>query len=199
MATITQMGIPGLGDAGTNILQPKLKNKWSVTFSNIAGGAAQGSDLSVQAVNVTRPVLSFEEVQLDRYNSRAWIAGKHTFEPMTITFEDDVTSLATKVLQDQISAQQWLIGGEGPWLGTAGEGSQYKFATTLNLLDGRETVIEAWNISGCWIQNIDYSDLDYSASDAVQIAVTLRYDLAVQSAGGYAQGEGTALGGMATG
>jgi len=204
MATITQMGIPGLGDAGTNILQPKMKNKWNVTFANIAGGNATSSDLSVQAVNITRPVLSFEEVQLDRYNSRAWVAGKHTLEPMTITFEDDVTSLATSVIQAQISQQQWLIGGQGPWLATAGDGSGYKFATTLNMLDGHETVIEAWNISGCWIQNVDYTDLDYSTSDAVQITVTLRYDLAVQTAGGYAggrdgSGEGLATGGPATG
>lgn len=205
MATITQMGIPGLGDAGTNILQPKMKHKWSVTFANIAGGGASSSDLSVQAVNITRPVLSFEEVQLDRYNSRAWVAGKHTFEPMTITFEDDVTSLATSVLQAQLSQQQWLIGGQGPWLASAGDGSAYKFATTLNMLDGHETVIEAWNISGCWIQNIDYTDLDYSTSDAVQINVTLRYDLAVQTAGGYTggavgnPGEGLATGGLAAG
>jgi len=204
MATITQMGIPGLGDAGTNILQPKMKNKWNVTFANIAGGNAASSDLSVQAINITRPVLSFEEVQLDRYNSRAWVAGKHTFEPMTITFEDDITSLATAVIQAQISQQQWLIGGQGPWLATAGDGSSYKFATTLNMLDGHETVIEAWNISGCWIQQVDYTDLDYSTSDAVQITVTLRYDLAVQTAGGYAGGrdtigEGLATGGPATG
>lgn len=204
MATITQMGIPGLGDAGTNILHPKMKNKWNVTFSNIAGGGAASSDLSVQAVNITRPVISFEEVQLDRYNSRAWVAGKHNFEPMTITFEDDLTSLATIVLQEQISKQQWLIGGQGPFLATAGEGAAYKFGTTLNMLDGAETVVEAWNISGCWIQNIDYTDLDYSSSDAVQITVTLRYDLATQTAGGYAGGrdgggEGVATGGMAVG
>ena len=83
MATINDIGIPGVG---SGILQPKLKNRWRVTFANLGGGV-DSQPLSHQAITVTRPVLSFEEIQLDRYNSRAWVAGKHTFEPMTITLE----------------------------------------------------------------------------------------------------------------
>lgn len=191
MATINDIGIPGVG---SGILQPKLKNRWRVTFANMGGGA-DSQPLSLQAVTLTRPVLSFEEVQLDRYNARAYVAGKYTFEPMTITFEDDVTSTATQVLQEQIQNQQFLIGAEGQWLAAAGEGSLYKFVTYLDLLDGNEQVIEKWTVEGCFIQNIDYMDLDYAASEAVQITVTLRYDHARQDAGGYDQGQGVALGG----
>jgi hypothetical protein len=191
MATINDIGIPGVG---SGILQPKLKNRWRVTFANMGGGA-DSQPLSLQAVTLTRPVLSFEEVQLDRYNARAYVAGKYTFEPMTITFEDDVSSTATQVLQEQLQNQQFLIGAEGQWLAAAGEGSLYKFVTYLDLLDGNEQVIEKWTVEGCFIQNIDYMDLDYSASEAVQITVTLRYDHARQDAGGYDQGQGVALGG----
>jgi hypothetical protein len=191
MATINDIGIPGVG---SGILQPKLKNRWRVTFANLGGGA-DSQPLSLQAVTLTRPVLSFEEVQLDRYNARAYVAGKYTFEPMTITFEDDVSSTATQVLQEQLQNQQFLIGAEGQWLAAAGEGSLYKFVTYLDLLDGNEQVTEKWTVEGCFIQNIDYMDLDYSASEAVQITVTLRYDHARQDAGGYDQGQGVALGG----
>ena len=125
MATIEDIGIPEIGNG---ILQPKLKARWRITFSNLGGGV-DSQPLSFQAVTVTRPTLTFDEVQLDRYNSRAWIAGKHTFEQMTLTFEDDVTGTAAKVLQDQVQSQQWLIGAEGPWLATRGEGSLYKFVT----------------------------------------------------------------------
>lgn len=191
MATINDFGIPGIG---TGILQPKLKNLWRVTFANLGGGA-DSQPISLQAVTVTRPVFSFEEVQLDRYNSRAWVAGKHMFEPMTVTFEDDVTGTASRVVQEQLQAQQWLIGAEGPWLGKGEEGSLYKFVTYLDMLDGKEQVIEKWTMEGCWIQNIDYADLDYAASEAVQITLTLRYDHARQDIGGYDAGEGVALGG----
>lgn len=191
MSTINDIGIPGVG---TGILQPKLKNRWRVTFANLGGGT-NSQPLSMQAITVTRPVLTFEEVQLDRYNSRAWVAGKHTFEPMTIAFQDDVTGSASRVVQEQLQKQQWLIGAEGQWLAAAGEGSLYKFVTYLDMLDGNETVIERWTVEGCWFQSVDYTDLDYSASEAVQITTTIRYDHARQDIGGYSQGQGIATGG----
>jgi hypothetical protein len=207
MANITQFGIAGLGDAsGTSILQPKMKNKWNVTFSNIAAGQAGGGvDLSVQVVTCTRPIVTHEEVVLDRYNSRSWVAGKHEFEPLTLTFEDDVTGAASQVVHEQLQLQQWLIGSEGPFLATAGEASHYKFAMKINMLDGYQTVIETWALSGCWIKQADYSDLDYSSSEAIKVSLTIRYDLAVQTIGGYAGGKepntgaaGVALGGPAS-
>lgn len=191
MATINDFGIPGIG---TGILQPKLKHLWRVTFANLGGGA-DAQPLSLQAVTVTRPTFNFEEVQLDRYNSRAWVAGKHMWEPMTITFEDDVTGSASQVLQEQLQAQQFLIGAEGPFLGKGQEGSLYKFVTYLDMLDGKEQVIEKWTIEGCFIQVIDYTDLDYADSAAVQITITIRYDHARQDISGYDAGEGVATGG----
>ena len=191
MATINDIGIPGVG---TGILQPRLKNRWRVTFANLGGGA-DSQPLSLQAVTLTRPVLSFEEVQLDRYNARAYVAGKYTFEPITITFEDDVTGSASQVLQEQLQNQQFLIGAEGQFLAAAPEGSLYKFVTYLDLLDGNDQVTEKWTVEGCWLQNIDYMDLDYAASEAVQITTTLRYDHARQDIGGYDAGQGVALGG----
>ena len=191
MATINDMGIPGVG---TGILQPKLKNLWRVTFANLGGGA-DSQPLSLQAINVTRPSLTFDEVQLDRYNSRAWIAGKHSWEPMTLTIEDDVTGSASKVIQEQLQSQQWLTGAEGPFLGKGTEGSLYKFITNLEMMDGKEQVIEKWTIEGCWFTTVNYGDLDYADAAAVQLALTIRFDHARQDIGGYSAGEGVALGG----
>ena len=193
MSTINNIGIP---EVGPGILQPKLKNRWRVTFTNFGGGGVDAIPVSMQAVNVTRPVLNFDEVQLDRYNSRAWIAGKHNFEPMTLTVEDDIRGGAGKVSQEQLAAQQWLTGAEGPWLAAANSGSIYKFATNLVLLDGNEQVVETWAIEGCWLQNVDYTDLDYTASEAVQITMTIRYDNAKQIITGLSDAShGTATGG----
>lgn len=191
MALITDIGIP---EVGNGILQPKQKHKWRATFSNMGGGV-DAQPLSMQVITATRPVLNFDEVELNRYNSRAWIAGKHTFEPMTITLEDDISGTASQVIQDQIQGQQFLIGAEGQFLASRGEGSLYKFITTIDLLDGNDVVVEEWIYEGCWIQNVDYTDLDMSASEAVQITMTVRYDHARQLIGGYDQGEGVATGG----
>lgn len=191
MATINDIGIPGVG---SGILQPKLRNRWRVTFANLAGGV-DSQPLSLQAVTVTRPSLSFEEIQLDRYNSRAWIAGKHMWEPMTLTVEDDVVGTATQVINDQLQGQQFLIGAEGQFLAAREEGSLYKFVTNLEMLDGNDQVIEKWTIEGCWFQAVDWTEMDYAASEAVQITMTIRYDHARQDIGGFNAGQGVATGG----
>jgi len=191
MSTINDIGIPGVGNG---ILHPKQKNRWRITFANLGGGA-DSQPLSMQAVTVTRPVISFEEIQLDRYVSRAFIAGKYTFEPMTLSFEDDVTGSASQVIQTQLQKQQWLIGAEGQWMAATGEGSLYKFVTYLDMLDGNDQVTEKWTVEGCWLQQVDYTDMDMASGDAVLITTTIRYDHARQNIGGYNQGEGVATGG----
>lgn len=191
MSNINDIGIPGVG---TGILQPKLKNRWRITFANLGGGT-DSQPLSLQAITVKRPTVTFEEVQLDRYNSRAWVAGKYTFEPIELSFEDDVSGSAAQVIQEQLQKQQWLIGAEGQWLAAAGEASLYKFVTYLDMLDGNDQVIERWTVEGCWFSSVDYTDLDYAASEVVLITTTVRYDHARQTIGGYTQGNGVATGG----
>ena len=191
MATINDIGIPGVG---SGILHPRHKNRWRVTFANLGGGV-DSQPLSMQAVRVKRPVLTFEEVELHRYNSRAWVAGKHNWEMLTMTVEDDVTGSASEVIQAQLQNQQFLIGAEGQFLAAAGEGSLYKFVTYLDLLDGNEQVIEKWTVEGCWIQNADYGEVDYSSNDKMTIELAIRYDHARQINSGYNQGLGVATGG----
>jgi hypothetical protein len=192
MSTLNDFGIAGVG---SGILQPRLKNRWRVTFANLGGGA-DSQPVSMQAIKVSRPKFNHEEVELRRYNSLAWVASRHTFEPMTMTLQDDVSGTASSVIQSQFQKQQWLIGAEGQWLATAGEGSLYKFATYLDLLDGNDQVTEKWTMEGCWIKDVDYAEMDYMAGDAVEISLTIRYDIARQVIGGYAQGAGSALGGQ---
>lgn len=191
MSTINDIGIPGVG---SGILHPKQKNRWRVTFANMGGGA-DSQPVSMQAVTVARPKLTFEKVPLHRYNSVSYIAGKHTWDPMSLTLQDDVTGTASAVIQAQLQKQQWLIGAEGQWLAAAGEGSLYKFVSYLDMLDGNDQVVEKWTIEGCFIENADWTDLDYSSSEPVQITLSISYDHARQNIGGYTQGPGIATGG----
>jgi hypothetical protein len=152
----------------------------------------------MQAVKVNRPTLNFEEVPLHRYNSVAYVAAKHSWEELKLTIEDDVTSSASAVLQAQLQKQQWLIGAEGQWLAAAGEGSIYKFVTYLDQMDGNDQVIEKWTIEGCWIKSSNYGELDYSDGKAVTIDMSIRFDHARRTLGGYNQGQGIATGGAGT-
>ncbi len=190
MSTINDMGIPGVG---TGILQPKQKFKWRVTFANM-GGNVDTQPLSMQCVTSGRPSLTYAETELHRYNSRSWIAGKYSFDPITIAVEDDISGTASSVIQSQNQSQQWLIGVNGQWLATASEGSLYKFVTYLDMLDGNDQSVETWVMEGCWFKSVKYGDLDYSNNDAVKIEMEIRFDMAHQIIGGYV-GPGSALGG----
>lgn len=197
MATINDFGIPGVG---SGILQPKLKNRWRVFFTNFGGGAAGGGSdsqpVSMQVITMNRPQLSKEEIELHRYNSKAWVAGKHSWEPLTLTLQDDVSGTASRVIRDQIQKQQFLIGAEGPFLAASPQGSAYKFIVQLDMLDGGEQVLERWFYEGCWIKDCNWGDLDYSASEAVNIEVTIRFDHARQELPGFTNGsQGVATGG----
>jgi hypothetical protein len=191
MATLSQAGIPGVGNG---ILMPKLKNRWRVTFVGIGASAGGNSaDLSMQAVTVTRPNLTFEQIKLDRYNSSAYIAGKHEWEPCNLVVQDDITGKASGIIRNQLEAQQKLIGADGPWMATAATASAYKFGMKLEQLDGNETVVEQWLLEGCFIAGSDFGDLDYSTAEAVTITMQVRFDHARQVL--EQLGLGTAIGG----
>ena len=177
MATLSQVGIAGVGNG---ILHPKHKNRWRATFIGLGGSIGSTSsittDLSLQVITFTRPSISWEEIQCDRYNSRIYVLGKHTFEPCTMTVEDDVTNRASNAIQTQLERQQRLIGATGPWLNTEATASSYKFGCQLDMLDGNETVVESWKYEGCSLSAVDYTDLDYSTGEKILINLTMRYD-----------------------
>lgn len=191
MSTINDIGIPGIG---TGILHPMHKNRWRVTFANMGGGA-DSQPVSMQAVTISRPKVQFEEIVLHRYNSISYIAGKHSWDPISLTVQSDVTGTAASVIQAQLQKQQWLIGAEGQWLAAAGEGSLYKFVTYLDQLDGNDQVVEKWTIEGCHLNSVGYGELDYASGEPVTIDLNIRYDHARQTIGGYQQGPGIATGG----
>lgn len=194
MATLSQMGIPG---AGFGVLQPKQKFKWQVTFVGLAKlvAGANSRDLTRQATTIDRPNLSFDTIEIHRYNSRSYVAGRHEWQPINMTLEDDITGLASYAVQGQLETQQRLIGADlnGNWLNSAATGSDYKFGTIIQQLDGNEAVVETWKLEGCFFVSANYGNLAYDTSDAATIEISMRFDHAQQFLTG--QGYGTALAG----
>lgn len=187
MAIISDMGVDGTG-----MDQPKLKNRFRITF--LGGGFGDAQPLRLNAVTADRYKLQFNEVIVDRYNSRAYVAGKHEFQPINITFEDTVDGLVKDALENQQELQQQITGiGSAPGLPAAPGGQVYKFSTIVEILDGSLTGVLETNIhEGCFLQNIDMTDLDYGASEQVRIVATIRFDHARTQQSGFRM---SALGG----
>jgi hypothetical protein len=83
---------------------------------------------------------------------------------------------------------------------SASSGADYKFQTNIEILDGGNggyapTVLERFELFGCYLQNTVYQQADYKSSEPLDITLTLKYDNALQTdASGNNVGIGTAVG-----
>lgn len=183
MATLNKFGVP-LGPGGTEgrggILQPKLKYRFRVTTTNFGPtGPREQINLTQQVMNITKPQLTQEEVQIDSYNSRAWVAGKHTWNPVTLAVRDDITNSVSKLVGFQMQKQVNHFEQTAP-----AAGQQYKFTMFIESMDGGNVVVqEQWVLEGCWLNDVNYDSLDYTTSEVQMITMSIRFDNATQSGG----------------
>ena len=186
-------------NAGGNqgLLMPKLQFRFRVNFLNFGVDATGGLSLTKQVIDCSRPNLSFAEIPLQVYNSTVKIAGKHTWADMTINIRDDASGSVSKAVGQQLQKQLDFVEQA-----SAATGQDYKFQTNIEILDGGNgtlapTVLETWELYGCFLQSANYNTLNYGTSEAVTIALTIAYDNAIQSPlnAGLGQAVGRALNG----
>jgi len=180
MANLTKFGVPiGGASSTTPLLMPKLQYRFRVTFTQL-GGANTADTVTHQVVSVTRPTLTHEEVTLDVYNSRIFLAGKHTWEPVTIVVRDDISNNVITAVDKQMQNQIDHHNQSAPIAG-----AQYKFSTLIDTLDGANgddvapKILDSWSLGGCWITSTAYNESAYATSDAMTINMTIRYDNAI--------------------
>lgn len=186
MPVISNFGVPVNGNDGTTLM-PKLQYRFRVKFTKLGSATGEGgtkkAELTQNVISVSRPNLTHEEVVVDHYNSKTYLAGKHTWDPVTIVFRDDQNSHVIKAIGEQLNKQ---VDHGDQSSAVAGEG--YKFEVEIETLDGQNgsqpAVFDTWKLVGCFIQNVQYGELNYSASDMVQVTLSLRYDTAEHIMGG---------------
>jgi hypothetical protein len=145
---------------------PKLKYRFRVTLDNFGVPGTPTTELTKQVMNVTRPVLTFEEIKLPVYNSTIKLAGKHSWSNAELTLRDDVSNAVTQLVGQQLQKQFDFFEQS-----SAASGIDYKFTMRVELLDGGNgsntpTVLEAFEFLGCFLQGVTYQGGDYgSATD----------------------------------
>ena len=193
VATLSKFTVPLASDQSASnqgLLMPKLQYRFRLILENF-GVSTPRTELTKQVVDVTRPSLTFDETILDVYNSRVYLAGKHTWEPITINIRDDVNNSVTKLCGEQIQKQFDFFEQS-----SASSGTDYKFTGRIEMLDGGNganavSVLETWELYGAYVQNINYNTVAYNTSDPATITLSVRYDNAIQAPRG--TGIGTAV------
>lgn len=162
------------------LLMPKLKFRFRVTFENF-GVSQPTTELTKQVIDFKRPQLTFEEMIIPVYNSKVYLAGKPTWEPVTCNLRDDAGGEVTKRVGEQMQKQFDFMEQS-----SASSGIDYKFITKFEVLDGGNgnnevTILETWELYGCYLSTADYGDANYATNEAMTIQLTIRYDNAIQT------------------
>jgi hypothetical protein len=183
ITTLQNISVPTEG-AGSNssLLMPKLQYRFRVLLDNFGttGGPDGTREVSRQVVDVTRPNISFEQMTIDAYNSRTYLAGKHTWDPITLTLREDANNNVQKVVGQQLQKQFDFFEQS-----SAVSSGTYKFQTRIEILDGGNgangaNVIDRFQLVGCYLESANYNSLAYATNEAVTTTLSIRYDNAIQ-------------------
>ena len=194
ISTLSKLTVPLDSNASASnqgLLMPKLAYRFRVSLENF-GVSSPTTELTKQVMDVTRPNVSFEQMTVDIYNSRVYLAGKHTWEPITLTLREDVSNNVQKFVGEQLQKQLDFFEQS-----SAASGSDYKFVTRIDILDGGNGanvpgVLETFELYGCYVESANYNTLNYAESTPVTVQLAIRYDNAIQTPQG--TGIGTAIG-----
>ena len=203
VSSLSRMTVPLASDQSSpvqGLLMPKLKYRYRVTFQNFGAPSAPTTELTKQVMDFTRPSVTFANIDLPIYNSTIRLAGKHEWAEITCQLRDDAGGNVSKLVGAQLQKQLDFMEQA-----SAASGIDYKFLTVFEVLDGGNgadapTVLETWEIYGCYLQGVNYNNADYGASEAMTVSMTIRFDNALQTPTGSGLGAvvGRTVGDVAT-
>jgi len=173
------------------LLMPKLQYRFRALFLNF-GVNGNTTEITKQVMDIKRPSLSFDEIGLDIYNSKVYILGKPQWQETSVNVRDDAAGNVAKLVGQQVQKQFDFVEQA-----SAATGQDYKFQLTYEVLDGGNgnltpTVLESWELYGCMVKSVDWGAMNYATNEPATIAMTIRFDNAVQSP--LTSGVGTSVG-----
>ena len=193
VASLTRMTVPLASDQSASnqgLLMPKLSYRFRVIFENF-GVSTPRTELTKQVIDFKRPTASFDDITIPIYNSELKLAGKYHWADLTCNLRDDASGAVSRLVGEQLQKQMDFLE-----MASAASGIDYKFTTRFEVLDGgngaaEPTVLETWEIYGCYLKSADYGSAAYNTSEPMKIAMTIRYDNANQVPNG--QGVGSVI------
>jgi hypothetical protein len=182
ISSLTRFGVPLANNQSANnqgLLFPKLKYRFRVLLQNF-GVSRPTTELTKQVVSCTRPEVTFETKMLHVYNSIIHYGAKPMWGEISLIARDDVTNAVSKLSGEQVQKQFDFFEQS-----SAVSSADYKFTTVIEMLDGgngayEPGVLERFELTGCFLTKVKYDDTDYSNSDPITIALTIKYDNAIQ-------------------
>ena len=183
VGSLTKFTVPLATDQSSStqgLLMPKLSYRFRVSFEQF-GVSQPVSELTKQVMDFTRPQVQFGDITIDAYNSKIKMIGKPEWQDVTVNLRDDAAGNVSRLVGEQLQKQFDFMEQA-----SAVSGFDYKFITRCEMLDGgngvnQPNVLETWELYGCFLQQVQYGEVNYSSNDPVKIQLTIKYDNAVQT------------------
>lgn len=116
---------------------------------------------------ITKPNVTFAEVEVPKLNSKVYFAGRKTQDQATIELDDSLDNAVTHGVQTQLQKQANFDSNLH-----AKNAAAYFFNVTAEELTGEGTALAAWYYNRCVVMTCDFGSLDYS-DDAGTATVNL--------------------------
>ena len=196
VSSLTKFTVPLASNQSASsqgLLMPKLKYRFRASFEGF-GVSSDRVELTKQVMDIKRPSVNFNPITIDVYNSKVYLQGKPEWQETSINFRDDAGGNVARLIGEQLQKQFDFLEQA-----SAVSGADYKFVLRYEVLDGGNgaatpNVLEEWQLYGCFISSVDYQDLNYATNDHATIALTIRYDNAIQTPTGSSGGSAMAAG-----
>ena len=147
--------------------EPKTKNRFIMYIEDIPSYFVKA---------MSRPQITFDEIELHHINTKRYLKGKATWEQLEITLYDPIVPSGAQAVMEWVHQHHEAVTGR------EGYSDMYKKEIRFNLLGPVGDKVEEWVLHGAFIQTANFNDLDFSnTTDVADITLTLRYDYAVLS------------------
>lgn len=144
--------------------EPKTKNHFIMEIDGIP---------SYMIKTASKPTITFDEIVLDHINVKRKLKGKGDWGPIDITLFDPIVPSGAQAVMEWVRLSHESLTGRDGYAG------MYKKDVDIYQLGPIGDKIEHWKLKGAFITSAGFGDVDWSASDVVEISLTLTYDYAV--------------------
>ena len=144
-----------------NKFEPKRQNRWVLAIEGIDAFLVKSAK---------RPSISFNETTIEFINSKRYLAGKLSYETLSVTLYDPIAPSGAQQVMEWVRTHTETVSGR------SGYADFYKRDCQLKMLDPVGTVVELWDLKGCFLTSAGFGDLDYGTEDPTEIALTIRFD-----------------------
>lgn len=166
-----------LTSSASSSMEPLKKNRWIFQITEVPGAPSGADGLAFAAFAATVPKFTTNAIESDRINEKFYIAGKGTWNDLSVSFYDYIQSDSPGQ-----SLYDWSQEVYDPITGQVGFKSSYSTTATLAHLDPQGAIVRMWNIFHMWPTEVDLGgSLSYTDDGIQEVVANFKFDYALKA------------------